>query len=193
MRAPHSVVGASLLRASAAILALFASSCSSSGWYDHRFAPAPIEAAIGQDETAGSQVRALVTVIGIAHGQDGKSDHAVIRVRLENIGTVPAAFVPEMASLLTADLTPFGPPEAASAGPNEIAPGSAGQFDIAFGLPQGRKPRELDLSGLNFRFTVAFGAERLTTGMTFQRVDWNYYDPYPRVQVGVGFGVSSVH
>ena len=168
-------------------LALLAS-CSSSGWYDHRFEPAPIAAAVSNEATAGSQVRALVTVIGIEKGQEGKPDHAVVRVRLENIGTAPALFDPGQTSLLTADLKTFGPPAAMPPGPAEIAPGASGQHDIAFPLPEGRKPKDLDLSGLNFRFTVAFDGKKVTTGMTFARVDWRYYEPYPRVQVGVGVG-----
>jgi hypothetical protein len=41
------------------------------------------------------------------------------------------------------------------------------------------------------RFTVAFGEKKVTTGMTFQRTDWGYWDPgYSRVHVGVGVGWS---
>ena len=180
----------SVIRAALGGLALIASleSCSTSPWYDHRFEPAPIEAAISNEGTPGSQVRALVTVIGIERGKDGKPDHTVIRVRLENIGTARATFDPALASLLTADLKPFGPVAAMPPGPGEIAPGAAGQHDLAFPLPDGRKPRDLDLSGLNFRFTVSFEDKKVTTGMTFVRTDWRYYDPYPHVQVGVGVG-----
>jgi hypothetical protein len=179
---------------SAALLLLAGlGSCSSSPWYDHRFIPAPIETAISADGTAGAQVRALVTVIGIQKAQEGHPDRAVIRVRLENIGTVPAAFVPEAASLLTADLNAFGPAEPAAPGtPNEIPPGSNGQYELGFVTPGGKKPRELDLSGLNLRLTVAFEGKRVTTGMTFSRTDYGYYDSSP-VHVGIGVGWTSVH
>lgn len=183
----------SLSLAAAALCLGNLASCSSSPWYDHRFVPAPIETAISADGTAGAQVRALVTVIGLQHGQEGKPDRAIIRVRIENIGTVPATFVPEAASLLTADLNAFGPAEPAAPGtPNEIPAGANGQYELGFALPGGKKPRELDLSGLNLRLTVAFGDKRVTTGMTFQRTDWGPYDTSP-VHVGIGVGWTSVH
>jgi hypothetical protein len=182
----------SFLRASV-LLAPLVGACSSSGWYDHRFDPAPIEAAVSHEGTAGSQVRSLVTVLGIEKGDDKRPDHAVVRVRLENIGSVPATYAAEMASLLSADLKAFGPPETAGNGPFEIAPGAVGQYDIAFATPEGRKPRELDLSGLNFRFTVRFDGKPVTTGMTFRRTDWNYYDPGYSSHVSVGVGWYHMH
>jgi len=34
-----------------------------------------------------------------------------------------------------------------------------------------------------------FGDKKVTTGVSFQRVDWRYYEPgYPRIRFGVGYG-----
>jgi hypothetical protein len=193
MRAPRHLL---TLSASALGLALGLSileGCTSSAWYEHRFDPAPIEASVSNEGTPGSQVRALVTVIGIAHGKEGHPDAAVIRVRLENLGTVPAKFDPEGASLLTADLKAFGPAQAPPTAGQEIAPNGTGEYDLAFPTPEGKRPADLDLSGLNFRFALLFDGKRVVTGMTFQRTDWRYYDSYPHVQVGVGVGWYHVH
>ncbi len=165
-------------------------SCTSSGWYEHRFDPAPIEVSVSNEGTPGSQVRALVTVIGIARAKEGHPDAAVIRVRLENLGTVPAKFDAPSSSLLTSDLKAFGPAQAPPTVDQEIAPGGTGEYDLTFPTPEGKRPADLDLSGLNFRFAVLFDGKKVVTGMTFQRTDWRYYDSYPRVQVGVGVGFS---
>ena len=185
MRAPRPFTTS----ASALALVLLAA-CSSSGWYEHRFDPAPIEASISNEGTPGSQVRALVTVIGIAHGKEGQPDAAVIRVRLENLGSVATKFDAPAASLLTADLKAFGPAQAPPTAGQEIPPNGTGEYDLTFPTPEGKRPSDLDMSGLNFRFALLFDGKRVVTGMTFQRTDWRYYDSYPRVQVGVGVGFS---
>jgi hypothetical protein len=65
--------------------------CSSSRFYDVRFRPAPLEAEVATQAVAGAQVRARVTVRGIERGKEGSPDRAHVRMRLENLGTVPAA------------------------------------------------------------------------------------------------------
>jgi hypothetical protein len=174
--------------AAASLLSLLAS-CESSPWYEHRFQPAPLEAEVSTQAVPGSQMRALVTVLGIEKGKDGKKDRALVRMRLENIGTSPAGFDSAASSLVTADLKSFGPPATTPVGKDAIPPGSNGEYDVEFPLPEGKGPYDLDLSGLNLRFTVVFGETKVTTGMTFQRADWRYLEPgYPRWQVGVGVG-----
>jgi hypothetical protein len=176
-----------------AFLALF-TSCESSRWYEHRFQPAPLESEVATQAIPGAQVRALVTVIGIERGKDGLKDRALVRMRLENIGSVPAKLAPDSLSLLTADLRPFGAASVEPPEPKDLAPGSNATVDCVFPLPEGpgvKGPYDLDLSGLNLRFTVVFGEKKVTTGMTFQRTDWGYWDPgYSRVHVGVGVGWS---
>jgi hypothetical protein len=168
------------------VLVLLAS-CSSSGFYDYRFQPAPMEAQVTTQAVPGAQVRALVTVLGIERGKDKAPDRAIVRMRLENLGTAGAKLELESMSLVTADLQAFGEPSAIGGEWGEIAGGKSEVADIAFPVPAGRHAYDLDVSGLNLRFSVLFGAHRETVGATFRRSDWGYYDPYPRVQFGVGF------
>jgi hypothetical protein len=175
------------------LLACFAA-CQASGWYEHRFQPAPLESEVRSEAAPGSQVRALVTVLGIERGRDGAKDRALVRMRLENIGSVPAQLEADSLSLVSADLKAFGPATVEPPPSQEIGQGQNATFDCGFPLPEGKGPYELDLSGINLRFTVIFVDKKVTTGMTFQRTDWRYYDPgYPRVQVGLGVGWYDCH
>jgi len=167
--------------------------CQSSRWYEHQFMPAPLESEVRTEAVQGTQVRALVTVLGIEKGHDGSKDRAVIRMRLENIGSVAAQLEADTLSLVSADLTAFGPASVVPSA-SEIGPGQNATFDFGFPLPDGKGPNDLDLSGINLRFTVTFLDKKVTTGMTFQRTDWRYYDSgYPRVQVGLGVGWYDCH
>ena len=177
-----------LQRAAAACALAALASCTASRWYEHRFQPAPLEVQVSSESVPGTQVRSLVTVMGIERGKDGKPDAAIVRMRLENLGSVPALLDAPSSSLLSADLKAFAAPALATSASTEIPPGGTGEFDLEFPLPEGTRPYQLDLSGLNLRFTLAFLDKRVTTGMTFSRVDWRYYDPGPRVHVGVGMG-----
>lgn len=177
----------------AALLLLGLGSCTSPRFYDHRFQPAPLEVEVGTQAVEGSQVRTLVTVIGIERPGKDRGARAIVRMRLENLGSAPAKLDTESLSLVSADLVVFGPAQVASVQPAERAGGEigAGQdavFDLMFPLPEGRRTSEMDLSGLNLRFSLRFGEHVATAGATFQRVEWGYWDPgYPRVSIGVGF------
>jgi hypothetical protein len=70
----------------------------------------------------------------------------------------------------------------------EVSGGESAVYDLAFAVPEGRRASDLDLSGLNLRFTVRFGEHRVTTGATFQRLEWGVWDPGPRWHVGFGYG-----
>lgn len=169
-------------------------SCASSPWYEHRFAPAPLETQVATQAVPGALVRALVTVIGIERAKEGVKDHVVVRMRLENLGSVPARLAADSLGLVSADLKPFPPGMARAPEMAEIAPGTDWTVDCAFEFPDGTRPRDFDLSGLNLRFSLMFGDQRVTTGMTFQRVDWDYVNPYyPQMTVGVGFQTCHIH
>ncbi|MFN0007277.1 MAG: hypothetical protein ACKVXR_05165 [Planctomycetota bacterium] len=176
----------------AIVLLLGLGSCTSSRFYDHRFQPAPLEVEVGTQAVAGSQVRTLVTVIGIQRAGEGQPASAIVRMRLENLGSAPARLETESMSLVSADLVVFGPARIVSADPaglpeGEIAAGGDGAIDLMFPLPEGRKASEVDLSGLNLRFTLRFGEHGATAGATFRRVEWGYWDPgSPRLSIGVG-------
>ena len=115
-------------------------------------------------------------------------------MRLENMGSTPAQLLTDSFSLYSADLQLFGSAMVVPAQAPPIPSGGSATFDIAFPLPDGRSPDDLNLRGLNMRWTVMFGDRRVTTGASFTRTDWRApYDDYPRVHVGVGFGTTIVH
>jgi len=181
------------LAAVAPTLAIAFAACTTSPYYDYRFDPAPQEVQVSDNSLPSAQARALVTVLGIEREREGQKARVLIRVRLENIGSTTASFVPESLSLLTADLQPFEP---ASVHPPEIkilGAGESATYDCCFPLPGDKKPSDLDLGGLNVRFDVAFETSRVPIGMTFQRTDWEYYYDEPRVHVGFGVGIHHVH
>ena len=179
--------------ASALLLACL-SSCASSHWYEHRFVPAPMEAEVTTQVVAGAQVRALVTVVGIERGKKGAGDRVIVRMRLENMGSVPAKLAADSLSMVSADLKAFAPGTVEPAETKAVGPGTDSTVDCAFSFPEGKGPYDFDLSGLNLRFSVAFGDQKVTTGMTFQRGDWQYLDSgYPQMHVGVGVGWCQFH
>jgi hypothetical protein len=187
---------------------LFLGSCSSSRFYDHRFQPAPLEVQVATQAMPGAQVRALVAAIGIERAREERAAGAIVRIRLENLGTAPVVLETDTLSLVSADLKAFqpgriesatlegrrgeagtGPAEGRTGGGIEIRADQSGAYEIAFPLPKALGASAVDLSGLNLRFTLRFGDERVTTGASFQRVEALYGDPgYPRVHVGVGYG-----
>jgi hypothetical protein len=177
-----------------ALLLTGLSSCATSHWYEHRFAPAPLETEVTTQAVAGAEVRALVTVIGIERGKQGARSRVIVRVRLENLGSVPAKLAVDSLGLVSADLKAFPPGIVQAPEAPEIAPGADSTVDCAFEFPDGKGPYDFDLSGVNLRFSLVFGAQRVTTGMTFQRIDWSYMDPwYPQMHIGVGFESYHFH
>ncbi len=164
---------------------LLTTACQSSRWYDVRYVKMPIEQEVHADAAPGSQVRALVTVIGVARADKdaGRPKQVEIRMRLENLGTVPATLIESSLSLLSADLVPFEAPRLMDKGEMTVPPDQARQFDIAFPAPA----NEVDWSALNLRFGLRFGDDAVITGATFTRVSYPTYDPYWHV----GFGYSA--
>jgi len=116
-------------RVAGSALFVLLAACSSSGWVR---APLPAGAArvagdgAGRPGKSGARARDGAR---IEHGKDGAKDHATVRLRLENLGSVAAAFAPEATSLVTADLTEFGPPKLMTQGALEIAAGSTGEYE----------------------------------------------------------------
>ena len=167
-------------------VALAAASCSTSRWYDVRYQPAPFEAEIAAQSVPGSQVRALVSVLGVARA-DEKEDRprqVEMRLRFENLGSVEAKVVEDGFSLVSADLVSF---ERAVLAPNADVIVPAGQtrsIDVAVPAPA----RDVDWSGLNLRFTLSFADVRVTTGGTFNHI---VYAPYDPVHWHVGIGYST--
>ena len=172
------------LSASLALALVLLTGCAT--YYDHRFAPAPIEVELFVGERQPeAQARALVTVLGIRRPADGRGALVEARLRIENIGSTPVALVPDTLSLVAADLRELGTPSVAP-WPEPIAQGSSGLYDIDFELKAGRTPGDYDLQGLNLKFEVDFGDQRVQTGITFERTSLAYPSD-PRVSFGFGY------
>src|SRR5262245_66291704 len=93
-----------------AILAAALASCETSRWYNMSFAPAPHEVKIESEHVPGSQVRALVSVLGIARGGETAPDAAIVRMKLENLGSGPVQLQKDRLELVSADIITFGKP-----------------------------------------------------------------------------------
>ena len=183
-------MNASILRGALIAASLF-SACTTPHWYDYRFTPTPLEVQVGLADDANAQVRALVSVLGIARPHEDRGPAVVIRMRLENLGSVPAELDDDSLVLVSGDLQAFGKAELPVDPVPPISPGGDVTHEIRFPLPPGLEPKGLDLSGLNLRWTMLFEGRRVTTGATFQRM---YYDPYYNdPNYHVGFGIGYVH
>jgi hypothetical protein len=158
--------------------------CQTSPWYDARYFPAPLEQEVHADAVPGSQMRTLATVLGIARADPkaGRPKQVQVRLRLENLGTVPARLVEEDLSLVSADLVPFEKAQLVPRDDLSIPVGQARQFDVAFPIDE----RELDWNSLTMRLTVMFQDKRVTSSLAFMRQVYAY-DPY-YWHAGVGYG-----
>jgi hypothetical protein len=68
--------------------------------------------------------------------------------------------------------------------PEPVAPGATSLIELAFPLPDGRKLRDYDISGINLRWAIRYADRRMVLGASFQRV-WparydhdHVYDPF---------------
>jgi hypothetical protein len=172
-----------------AILASVASACRST-WYDYRYAPVPQEASISNSQAPGSMVRALVAVNGVRRA---KGDDPVLvegRLRVENIGSIPATLQREGLELVTADLQGVFPGSIAPDDQRTVEPGATRIFELRFPLPDRETPSDYNFDGIALKWETDFGAGAATsTSAAFQRV-WGYYDdPFlrPTFSVGVGY------
>jgi hypothetical protein len=175
-----------LARPLAALLLAGLSACTTSPWYPLQFGPAPVEVAVGANAVPGSQARLLVSVLGVARAQEAQPELVLVRLRIENLGSV-AADVPEDAlALVSADLAPFGKPKVVP--PKlRVESGQDGTLDASFPFPAGRTFDQIDWSGLNLRVAVEFAGTRVTTGASFAHVV-PVYAPEPNVTFGFGVG-----
>jgi hypothetical protein len=186
----------SILALCVLVLALLPA-CETARYYDARYLDAPVETEVRADAVTGSQVRALASVIGVARpdAASGRPKQVEIRMRFENLGKVPAQFVADKLSLVSADLMQFGPARVAQTDMS-IPAGETRQFDLAFSAPEQADP---DWDGLNLRFTLQFQDVPVTVGVPFRRMtrpDYYYayapyypypYYPYPYWHVGFGY------
>ena len=158
-------------------------SCST--YYEHRFAPAPIDLDLSLGEQSDARARGLVTVRGIRRPADGRGAVVEALLRIENLGPTPVELVTETLSLVSADLRELGRP-AVRPDPAPLGQGVSENYELEFELAPEASPRDYDLQGLNLKFEVDFGGQRVMHGITFDRS----YQPHtnePRVSFGFGF------
>jgi len=169
--------------------ALGSSACTTSRYRDARYTPAPIELEVASSAVAGSQVRALATVLGIARADSraGHGEQVEVRLRLENLGNVAARLETDSLSLVSADLVPFAAAVVAPGVDTAVPPGENRTIDVAFPV----SAAERDWNGMNLRFALSFGDARATAGATFQRVVYPTC-PYPE-PVQWHFGIHYGH
>ena len=164
---------------------LLAPACKSSRWYDARYVPAPNEMEVRTESVSGSGVRALASVLGVARPDQeaGREKQVEMRLRFENLGTVPARLSEKDLALLSADLVPFARPRVEPRDDPAIPPGETRQFDVAFPAPE----EEIDWSALNLRFGLMFEDVPVVVGATFTRERYDAYHE-PHWHVGIGYG-----
>jgi hypothetical protein len=147
-------------------------------WYDYGYAPVPQEVRLTDERVPGAQARALVALVGIRRPEDGAPARVEVRLRLQNLGSVPLELRRDGLELVSADLTSFGPGELALREGLELKPAETIVHAIDFDLPPGKRPWDYDLDGVAFSWEVDFGAGPVSTSVSFQRLPRYVVDPY---------------
>jgi hypothetical protein len=132
--------------------------------------------------------RTLVTVVGVRRADDKTQLPACVEVRLrvENTSPFSVAFDPESLVLFSAGLERFSNPIVRPEAPITIEPAGSAVVEAFFPFPEGRTLGELDLSGLNLRWSLQVGGQPVTSSASFVRLPNAYYDRY-HYRVGVGY------
>ncbi len=185
--------GAWLRHTRAAILGLSGMSAVLGGCsgYDHRyvFLPGPIDVEAAVPGVEGVEpARTLVSVVGVrkADPKAGLPESVEVRLRVENTSPVDIRFDPASLQLVSAGLERFPDPIVQPMRGVTLAPGESAQVDAWFPFRADERPTEMDLSGLNLRWTIVIEGQRVTSSASFQRRPDAYYDRYQH-RVGVGF------
>ncbi len=137
------------------------------------------------DQAEGPPVRTLVTIAGVrrADADAGLPASVEVRLRVENAGPAAVSLDPATLALFSVDFTQFPAPITQPAEPVEIPPGQAGTIEVFFPFPGERYPGDLDLGGLNVRWTLLIGGRPVTSSATFSRQRYSYR----RFDWGIGY------
>jgi len=167
-----------------ALAALLLPACRSAGYYG-LWQPKPLELTVREaDGTPAALFSAAVLGRWYGEPDDGEVH---VRVRLENLGSVPLQLPLERVELLSGDLQPFSAARLVSGQLGDLEPGAIRSVDVGFSPPA----EDPDLRGLQLRWVLLVGGHELPGSATFQRVDPMYYNYYYPVHVGVGWGYWS--
>jgi len=178
------------------LLALLGACSSTDMRMDYNPGPAQV---VVRDEKGEAAARALLAVIG-AERSDGTDQLRMrVRVRVENLGAEVVTFEGDRALLVDADLMAFDPPTwtapgapADNASELAVPAGENALVDLRFPFPAGLDTSDLNLDGLNLRWSVSIGDRRELLGTTFTRrrrttTFYPYPDPYFRFHMGYGY------
>jgi hypothetical protein len=173
-----------------ALLAACLASCST--FYDARFAPSPLEVKLADSEVSGLEGRVLITVSGVRRpdSETGRPAQVEVRMRLENVGSVPFSLDAGSLQLSTADLFTLPAGELVPQVPEAVEPGGASEVAVAFPIPPSKSFYSLDWRGLNLRLILRYAERRKLVSASFERL--SYY-PYgygygPYYSMGWGYG-----
>ena len=176
-----------------AVLCLpLASGCASYRSWSFGPSPQEHEIAIGTPDVVIARVQ--VAAIGLEDVPD--SDPTRVEMRFGMRVTNESAETIELASdsleLVDGDLRSFAAPAVVPEGGGmdlTVEPRATRRFDLAFGLPEGREPGDLDLSGMSLSFGVVHEGRVRQASARFERLyrGGHYHDPWGW-NVGVGFG-----
>jgi hypothetical protein len=132
--------------------------------------------------------RTLVTIVGVRRADDKAQLPASVEVRLrvENTSPYPVEFDPGSLALFSAGLERFADPIVRPGTAVALEPADSAVVEAYFPFPEGRAPGDLDLSGLNLRWSLQVGGQPVTSSASFVRLPDAYYDRY-HYRVGVGY------
>ncbi|MHC4081697.1 MAG: hypothetical protein ACYS15_11630 [Planctomycetota bacterium] len=175
-------------RPALAVVATVLSGCSVYNWR-YVYEPRPVDIQTtkpGADDA--EPARTLVTVVGVRR-EDSKSQlpaSVEVRLRVENTSPFPVAFDPASFVLFSAGLERFPDPIVQPEGPVTVAPAGTAVVKAFFPFPDDRGASDLDLSGLNLRWTIEVDGYAATSSASFLALPTAYYDRY-HYRIGVGY------
>jgi hypothetical protein len=160
--------------------------------YDARYAYGPNSVAVDAPVPGAGgtrPARTLVQVVGVRRSEKGSSLPASVAVRLkvENTSGSPVSFDPASLVLSGPGVQRFPAAVVRPDGVVDVAPAGTAEVEAFFPFPQGRAPRDFDLSTLSVRWTLVVGGHDVDSSADFVLLRTAYYDRYPH-RVGVGFG-----
>jgi hypothetical protein len=179
----------------AVLCAPLAAGCASYRSWSFGPSPQEHEIALGSPEVVIARVQ--VAVAGLDDVPDSDPPRVEMRfgLRVANESAETIELATESLELVDGDLRSFGAPSVAPEGGGmdlTVEPQTTRRFDLAFGLPDGAEPDELDLSGLSLRFGVVHEGRVRQASARFERGHpRSRYEP--GWNVGVGFGFVNYH
>jgi hypothetical protein len=153
------------------------------------YAPRPVEVeSVKPGADDAEPARTLVTVVGVRRDDEESQLPASVEVRLrvENTSPFPVAFDPGTLALFSAGLDRFPDPIVRPEGSVALEPAGSAIVEAFFPLPDGQRPSDLDLSGLNVQWTLEVGGHAVTSSASFLVLPTAYYDRY-HYRIGVGY------